>query len=250
MTKKQLINDSAIVPVESNPGGWLNIPPPEIASPPNSRTSYVTFVSNKSASFGLMLVSIPDLADGDPVLVQPEPLLPVKLSPFRFFWPGLAFQHWSALDESGQITETVLEDPGRDSGMGEHIEACILVIHGNALIPARCTFKTTKTGAFHAANEALRVASTPAWADISAAHRATLSAPAPWLRFTTTVTVVPYLSKSTGRTSKIGRGKANPSTPADWQMIGEFFRNEDNVKLTTLVQSAWERRVEEIKRAV
>jgi hypothetical protein len=195
--------------------------------------------------------AIPDLADGDPVLIQPEPLLPVRLSPFRYFFPGFVFQHWSEVDETGSVVSTVLEDPReRGDPHMEHLECAILVIHGGKLIPARCTFKTTKADGGHAAVQALKVAQTPAWADLSPAHKATLIAPAPWLRFTVTVTVQPHTSKATGRKSMIAKGKANPSTAPDWQMIGDFFGNAENVKVTEAVQQAWESRVEEIKRGV
>jgi hypothetical protein len=267
MAKKTLIptdepKTTAVVPVESNPGGWLApAPEPNVIAPPNTRTAYVTFASGKAKSFPRMVQAIPDLAEGDPVLVLPEPMLPVKLSPFRFFFPGYAFQHWTASDEDGAIIATSLADPGRDAAIvdpktgkdtyyGEHIEACLLVIHGAKLVPARATFKTTKTNGIHAALDALKVAKKPEWADISPAHKATLMAPAPWLRFTVTVTVGPYLSKSTGRTSRVAKGKANPATAADWQMVREFFEGEGNAALTETVQQAWSRRVEEIKRGV
>lgn len=246
----------ATLPVESNPGAGLPVgfsgSGIVAAAPLYQRTPYVLFISTKGKTFAEVARHISDLQEGDPVLLQGENVYPIKLNPFRFYLIS-AFQHFSQVDNLGQITRTILDaDRAREdkaSKWVEHVETVLLVklSHG-ALVPARCTFKSTKTNAIHAAiAEVNAAADAESWAAKSPEHKASLAVPHPWARVLTTVTLKRGTSKSSGFSFVAAGGFVTPTGLADWQSLASAFQDPAFRQLCEAVNQRHNERVAEIK---
>ena len=240
--------------VESNPGTGLPVGftggHVEVAAPLNVRTPYVLFVSPKGQTFAKIAQQIPDLQDGDPVLVNGDEY--TRLNPFRFYIVD-AFQHFSAVDGQGQIIETTLdaEKAREDKEYKEHIETMLIVQHADNLVPATCTFKTTKTNAAHRALETLKKASDlESWSKLSAEHKASAAVPYPYARFITTVTLKRGTGKKSGFAFVAANGMVRPTGLADWDRLAAFFAVPENKKLAEAVFNRFKDRVEDIKAGV
>lgn len=240
-----------LVRVESNSGiglpvGFESMPmivPDELYQ----RSPYVLFVHPRGANFAELKQSIPSLAEGDAVLIR-SGVAPVKLSdlPFKFLLVR-ADRYFAQVDATGAIIRVTrdVENARKDKfSWKDHYETVLFVVLPDGLVPARCTFKTTKTNAAAAALKALVEAQTPEWADRSAAHKATLAIPEPRFRFTTTVT----LRRSTGLTSGVPYTAANaivqPLSGAEWAQLATALA-DDNFKATCVqINEEFERRLE------
>lgn len=257
MAKQSLV--SAASGPESNPGA--NLPAVfggstelAVGSPVFTGTPYVSFVSVKAPAFAQLQLALPDLDDGDPVMIRPQPSKPVRLSPFRFYLIQ-AFQHFSVVDTQGTILRTTL-DPEKakvatqQGKYVEHIETVVLACLPDGLVPARCTFKSTKANAAHRAVEARRMAETEEWAKQGPEYKASLVCPMPWARFTTTVQLKAGTSKSTGYRYVAANGRITPSGAGDWTQLGEFFKEKENIALSEAVAEAFQSRVDDVKAKV
>lgn len=240
--------------VESNPGagppeGALTAYVPSDYQPLYVSTPYVSFVSNKGSAFGKILLQIPGLDDGDPVLIRGGNESPVKLSPFRFYLLHES-PHYSVVEETGELSESTFDaEVAKAAGrkFSEHIETVILVCLPLSIVPARCTFKTLKVRAAQTARKTLHDASGPTWAKLSAEHAATLVSPDPRFRFTTTVTLSRQTFKGTGRSGVIATGVPRPTSVADWAQVADFFNDPKACKLLTATVARHNERMEEIK---
>lgn len=253
MSKVSLASKSkAVVPVESNPGTGLPVGfeggGMAVSAPVFQRTPYVLFVSTKGQTFARLAPQIPGLQDGDPVLVRDEKGL--KLNPFKFYLID-AFQHFSVVDNQGAIVKSMFDvERAREDKINkwnEHIEAVILVVDGDTLTPARCTFKTTKTAAAHAAVSAAKVAAdAEAWGALSAEHKTSLAVPTHWARYITTATLKRGTSKG-GFAFVAANGFVTPTGLSDWNLLSEAFKDDSFRKLCEAVGDRHRERVEEIK---
>lgn len=212
-----------------------------------SLSPYAVFASNRSPNFALWSQAIPGLNDGDPILIAGNKP-PIKLDPFRFYLVE-AFQHFSVVDSQGNLVRTSLDPEAAtaDRELKEHIETCILVIHGNELTPARCTFKTTKTNAAHTARLAVLEAGKPSWAQHSPEHKASLVCPVPWGRAIATVTLKRATSRSSGFAYVSANARVAPSGAADWTMLAAHLKDERFVRLCNDVKEQWAARNESIR---
>lgn len=205
-------------------------------------TPYVAFASSKSDSFAKYMLTNRDLQDGDPVLVRPEPLLPLKLSPFRFYLLK-AVQFWAQVDGSGQIVKTTSDKDATvgDRSWVEHIETLVLVVLPDALVPARVRFKSTKTNAIHTAIDARRLADNDEeWGNLSPDHKASLVAKDSWARFTCIVRMKPGVSKSSGFKYVAAYGAIQPTVNADWQQIVKAAMEPEFNRLLEATDSAFD----------
>lgn len=246
----------ALVPVESNPGTGLPVGYSgggvTAASPIYSPTPYVLFVSTKGQTFATVARHIPDLQEGDPVLIRGENVKPVKLNPLRFHLIQ-AFQHFSVVDSMGQVTKTIfdVEQAREDKTQkwSEHVETVVLACLGDGSVcPARCTFKTTKTNAVHTAIAALQQAENmEEWAKQSPEHRASAAAPQPWARFTATVTLKRGTARASGFNFVAANAFITPTGLADWQTLAAAFQDAEFKKVADAVYRRHQERVAEIK---
>lgn len=227
----------------------------EVGDPLFQPTAYALFVSQKGQNFGQMMVSIPDLQDGDPVLVEGPNAKPIKLNPFRFYLIS-AFQHFSVVDQQGTILKSTIipayvkEHP--EDKWNEHIETVLIAVvrgdDGVRLVPCRCTFKTTKCKAAYKALDARKQAENPAlWEKLSPEHKASLIATEPWARFTATVTLKRMTSKSSGFAYVAADSFVVPTGVADWKLLSEYFRDPKNHELCTAMTEAHSKRVQLVK---
>lgn len=254
MVKKSLAAEANIIP--SNPGAGLpvgfNGPAPLAVSDSLWQPSaYVQFISRKGQAFATVAAHVPGLDEGDPVLIRGEKVKPIKLNPFRFYLIG-AFQHFSAVDGMGTITKTVLSKDAVQSDPGtkylEHLETCIIVLADGELVPARCTFKSTKINPAHTAVSTLREATeTENWASRGEAYKLSCSVAQPWGRFFTTVTLKRGVSRANGFAYVAAGGFVTPTGPVEWKALADFFEGEENQKLCDAAYRRWEERVREIK---
>jgi len=255
MAKKSLASEMSVSTVESNPGAGLPVgfggDTIQVGSPIYERTPYVLSASNRGQTYGELSRTIPDLQDGDPVLIRGEGTRPVKLNPFRFHLVA-AFQHFAVVDSQGSIVKTTtdVEAVREDTTQkwAEHIESVVLVcLADGGLTPARCTFKTVKTNAVHTAIAALAdAADVEEWGKRSPEHKSSLVAPTPYARFTATVTLKRGTGKSSGFNFVAANSFITPTGLADWQTIGAAFKDATFCKLCDAVYRRHKERIAEI----
>lgn len=243
----------SLATVESNPGTGLPVGfsggPIEVAAPLIQRIPYVLFVSPKGQTFAKVAQQIPDLQDGESILVRGDNY--TRLNPYRFYLIQ-AFQHFSVVDSQGQIVETTLdpevarEDKTRK--WSEHVECVIIVVlPDNSLVPACCTFKTTKTNAAHKAIDELKVANNiEEWSKKSAEHKASAAVPQAYARFITTVTLKRGTSKG-GFAYVAANAFTRPTGLADWQALANAFQDAEFKKTCEAVYDRYLDRIVDIK---
>ena len=223
-----------------------------VGDPLFQSTAYVLFVSQKGDSFAKLLPKLPGLQDGDPVLVPGGVNPPVILNPFKFYLIA-AWQHFSVVTTTGEIVKSTLNpvhvkrNPG--SQWNEHIETVLVVDAGKelGLIPARCTFKTTKCRAAFKAIQTNQQAQDPSlWEKLSPEHKESLVATEAWARFVTTVTLKRMTSKSSGLAYTAADAFCTPTTLADWKRLGHFFQDEKNKAMCDAVMEQHGKRVKQI----
>lgn len=250
-----MAKQSLVTRIESNPGAGL--PAGFMHSETNLVTKgpvfglspYVIFASTRSENFARWSAEVPGLNDGDPLLVRGEKL--VRLLPFQFHLIR-AFQHFSIVDNTGTILR-MTRDPNvakaestKSARFDEHIETVLLVVLPDEIVPARCTFKTTKTNAAHKAIQAVTLAATPEWAKLSPDHKETLNAPQPWMRVLVNVTLKAGTSRSSGFRYVAANASIKPTGVADWRRIGKFFEDEQGTASANEVVAQYERRLEDV----
>lgn len=251
--------------VESNPGSGgaadmfrrrADVVESKPVEPLFQRSPYVQFVSTKGQAFMKCVPFIPDLAEGDPVLIRPEPASPRKLNPMRF-WLAQWFQHFSHVDTDGYIVRSVfdVEEAKRDPATGteklvEHVETVLLVIEPNGdITPARCTFKSTKVNAAHAAISAIHAAGSAEWPNLSPDHRATLAIPDAPLRVVTAVSLKSGTGRGSGFKYVAANGMPKPTTVGEAQALQARFADPAFNRLCNAVLKSWEERCDEIRNA-
>ena len=199
--------------------------------PAYSVSPYVTFVSLKSPLFAKVAGAFPNLNEGEPVLFEGEQM--TKLDDMTFYLIK-ASAHWSVCDPNGEIIKSYLDkDEGakRRKETREHVETVLLVQVKDRLVPARCTFKTTKTRAAFTAWQTKDTAKSEIWASLSPEHKATLVVPDPRFRYKTTVKLqFGIISKSSGMKMTLAAGIVKPTTVADWGMLSKWLKDEATMK--------------------
>ena len=255
MAKQSLASRKEVV--ESNPGAGLpvgfggesNI---AVSAPLYQTNPYVLFVSPKGQTFAKIAQQIPDLQDGDPVLIRGDKY--TRLNPFRYYLIQ-AFQHFSVVDSLGKILETTLDPETAKNDKArkwaEHVETVLIVIlPDGSLVPATCTFKTVKTNAAHKSIEELKAAEDiDSWSERSPEHKASAVAPWPYARFVSTVTLKRGTSKG-GFAFVSANAFTRPTGLADWQALGENFKDDNFKKLCESVYDRFQGRVADIKSGV
>jgi len=195
---------------------------------PRFSTPYVVFAQPKAGDqWKGLLRHFPDLNDGDPVLVYPEPRKPERLSPFRCTLLH-AKQYWSVVDKNQQgkeLSQHAAEpDAGSlkaNEGVAERIYTALIVYKDGAAIPATCLAKTVKCGAFVTLNEAVKMAMTPDWARNGADYEASVAACAsPFARVVAQITVSG--KPGNGNPYFPARAHISASGVAEWKALAEL----------------------------
>lgn len=196
-------------------------PPPEVEDDGGS-TPYGVYINPKSKNWAQVAVTLPGLQEPDVVLFRAKPELPEKLSPLRFC-VVTGWQYWCVEDDKGNILQASLV---KDRSMKECVECVILAFTSRGVEACRFNFKRTKAEPGRLALKALEQAAQPEWADVSPAHKATLAAPKPFLRFTVSSSCTQRTARSSGYTYWHAAGQVLPATPQDWAALKQYFSVE------------------------
>ena len=216
---------------------------PSIVLPEQTRTPYVAFVYERSSGYGQYLKQIPDLKPGEPVLVQPSPVLPQVLRPFRYFLLA-ASQFWAEYDQSGKILESV---DTRTEGFDETIETVVLVVLDKKLVPAQARFKTTTCPGIYPAIRALGEADLPSWSEKGPDYKFTLRLPKPWMRFITEASRITRPNRTTGVHYPTLEAISNPTSAANCDKIFNFRDSPESQTLLQEVITVFRKRVDAAK---
>lgn len=247
---------------ESNPGVGLPVPfATEIKSsemkvhePAVQNTPYVVFVSTKGSAFAGHKDHIANLEDGDPVLVMPDGERVHLAGRFKFYLV-FATQYWAHVSNDGAIIRATFDgaEADGDKDLGEHVDTMLLVpnpVNGQ-LVPARCTFKTTKTNAAHSALATMKKAENAdmEWYNKSAEHKATLAIPLVRHRFISEVS----LKRGFGKHAYVAaNSKQRPVTIAEWNAakayLDEVAKTGPANVIANKVVEKYKARIAEVKR--
>ena len=187
-----------------------------------STCPYVTFAHPLSKLWGKIVGKYPDVSDGQPFLVDGDSI--TKLSPMKYSLMT-AKQYWAKGDQEG-LTDVSLSER---HDFKENVEAVVLLFVDGRVMPASCQFRSVKTGAIHPMVTALEQAQTPAWADLSPAHKETLVCQKPFMRFYGEVTILPArTSKSSGYKYTPATVTVKPTAVAEWRVLAEHFNGESD----------------------
>jgi len=238
-TKKSLAAQAGLVGEFKLPAMFEQAPTVK----PRALCPYVAFVHPMSPSWGSLSTKCPGLQESDPVLVGPGDAAR-KLAPFKYHLLT-AKQYWTKGDSQGNVTDWSLTSK---ADFGENVEAVILVMVDDKLVPATCQFRTTKSGGVHPMVQALETSAGEDWAKLSPQHKETLVCQKPFMRFYGEVVVGPKrTSKGTGRAYTPATVKVYPTTVAEWRVLSESFKSELFQKELEEAAEAFTRRMDDIQ---
>lgn len=224
---------------------------PEVFSAPMtpvvSRFSapYVVFAHNKRADEWAKLQSkfgVGGFEEHDMFLIGQEihRLSPAKMSLIT------CRQYWAESNVAGtEILRASWSEMPKP--FKEHIDAVVLVYLDDKVVPANIRVRTTKCPAVKALYDELVEASKPSWADRSPAHKETLFAPQPFMRYYGLVELGPTrTSRSTGLSYRTTVCRCSPTGVAEWKLIKEFTEREDAQKMLNDAANRFQERLNEI----
>lgn len=223
-------------------GGEIKVHKPDF-----EQGTFAMFFDRRSGMSPRLTAAIRDLQDGDPVLVLPEPELPIRLQPLRFSLFA-AFGYFADVDQAGTILSAGHEKTEKLNR--EHVEAVVFIYLPERLVPARMTFKTTKCQAAHKAIAALKLAAEPGWAKLSPEHGTSMMAPYPWSRFSVSVRTSTRTSRTSGFKYVAADADIRPTGVTEWKLIGDSLKCPGFVQELRVAVKGYDRRLEEVKRAM
>lgn len=187
----------------------------------NTGVPYVAFFSLKSPKAGEVKAALPDISEGEAYLRWPEGYMR-KLVPFTtFFVDGV--RYYADVDpDNGKIGDSSwtpqLDDKGRPdfkSPLKEHVEAALIVVTTDRLVPAKCVFRPSKTPAASKMIKASRDAKTPDWLTYGELYQQSVAGLGRELTFARFLAII----SSTRVISKVGKGAGKPYFKADAVII-------------------------------
>jgi hypothetical protein len=213
--------------------------------PEGSSGPYVGFADPKNGKYDQLVQS--GVKNGDAYLSADGRY--TKLDPFEFHLLA-ATRLWVQSDDTGKVVLDVTDVDPRSwkSPYKENIEAAILVYSGDTIVPAKCSFRTTKAGPGRVANNELASAGTPEWAKQSKDH-ATIAGklPVPFSRFFIRVETTRKVAKGSGLPMYVAEGTSILTTPAKADMISAAFKDENFRKAVAAVMDGYTGRVKELQ---
>ncbi len=214
--------------------------------PESTRTPYVSFIYAKSKNYSTFLQQIPDLKEGEPVLVRPEPHIPVILRPFRYFLLSCT-QYWGDFNKStgALVRSSAVKQP---APFKETVEALILVIHEGKLVPACVRFKATTCPAWAPAKRAFEASKLASWAKLSPDHAFTAKIPQPWARFVTSANRTLKPNRETQELYPTMEAVSNPTSASELDHVVNFFQDAKGLKTLADVQAEYIKHLAEAKK--
>lgn len=210
---------------------------------------YVGFLAttpNSADKAANIRAACPGIGEGDPYLSMGGTYR--RLDPLKFHLLA-AEQFWCERDQTGNTIRTTREKPDSwKSPFKEEVIAALLVYAGDDVIPALCSFRTTKSGGIHPAVNALRqVVEQPGeWGALSADHQASLALNLPFSRFTTTVSMRKDTAKGSGNPMFLARGSVKPITAGEWKVLKDALESPSIAEAVNGVTVAFKSRVAEL----
>lgn len=248
MAKKTLVNPTATQPetataVVPAPGNTVAL------TPTSAQTPYVVFANKKSEKYDDFRAADATVKEGDPILVRPEPLQPVKLDPLQFIL--VAGEHlwimaekappWSALQVS--LTEQ------RGADWCETYEALLLVRTGAKWTPARVSARRAQCNGFKTAAAMLSgnppLVMTDEWLTRSDAHKATAKIDMLAARFVSTG----RLTSATGKSGMPWHGCKSSQSPLTQEEADQVVAATKTPAFEATAAS-YQKRVDELKALV
>ena len=246
MSKPQAQNSTTALAVI--PAGFGEIALPSV--PEGSRVPYIQFVYTKSKNYAAIIQKIPTIREGEPVLLLPEPANPIKLAPFKFFLLS-ASEYWGQYNQQGELlasSSTKPDAPNAKPKWDQTIEAAVLVILDDRLVPASVRFKTTTCPAVTKSMFAASEVKTEAWGKKGPEYAFTLRCDQPRLRFTTHAVRVEKTNREKGTTYPSMEAAIHPTKGEEFTLLQAFWKDADAVQLLNDVASAYRKRVEAAKK--
>lgn len=209
---------------------------------PRLQLPYLVFAQPKAEQqFRFLMSHFPDIEDGDPVLMYPEPQKPVRIVPLKCTIVA-AKQYFAQRDPSGK--ELAWSSTAKPGWAERILTAMILYWEGKAL-PCTCTFKTTKCAAAHAIVDEINKCQEPEWANKGPEYKqAATVCSTPFTRIVATITVAGKTSRKTNLSYKITKPVIAPSGPTEWQMLGALLK--DNMTAFKDIADAYKARLAEL----
>lgn len=216
MAKKTLVNptpETTTTEVATQPAGTVAV------QPTAAQTPYVVFANRKAEKWDEYKALFNDLKEGEPVLVRPSPLTPVRLTPFRFAL--VQGEHiWTQNETSSPYAATLASlTERRGDDWTECYEAVILIDFNGKFTPARVSARRALVGAFKTAAQMLAsdgdtppLVNQEEWFARSPAHRATGKVKTLAARVLNKVTTGSATAKSTGNLYFFAKSTQEPAT--------------------------------------
>lgn len=131
--------------------------------------------------------------------------------------------------------------------LDEHVLALIVVDLGDRLVPAKCDFRGTLSGAVSPTLKAVQQAGDPKWAALSDAHKVAAAFPVPWGRVVATATTQPRTSRASGRKYYAGAAVCRPATIAQMQRLQAATQDAAFTALLEQAKQGYAERFETIR---
>jgi hypothetical protein len=210
-----------------------------------SATPFLFFYYEIGGGAEVAKKALPNVRKGDLVL-KTDGKYTIVPSPATM-WFCTAHHHWAERIPSTQKLVTVrLAPQDRASGLKEEVEALVLVLTHEGLVPAAWRAKGAACrGPLQALQELVRAA-TPEWLAQSEDHKATGKLPMPWTRF---VVEIDYRLE-TGRTGNeyvVTRALCRPINPDMYAKLRDFLAVSEKRLRLDEVYGDHKRIVNEIK---
>jgi hypothetical protein len=236
------------VPATGNGGIDKLMGGPPVAEPyvsAGNSTPYLFFYHGIGEGAEAAKKAMPNLRKGDLVLVADGEYTILHSPVIMLFC--IAHQHWAErVPATQQVVKASLEPQGRGSSLKEEIEALVLVLSGDTVVPATWRTKGAACRGPVLALKELVAAATPEWLAQSEAHKLTGKLQMPWARF---VAEVDY-HLETGRSGNeyVATGAVcRPIDPDTFAKLRDFLATDENKVLLGEAFTEHERKLSEIK---
>jgi hypothetical protein len=177
-----------------------------------------------------------------------EDSVPTAIPTWKAFWLTHK-QYWAKTAPNGDVLRTSFKETPDVSK--EHVEAVVIVMFDDRLVPANVQFRTTKCPAAKTMSDALAEAATPEWAEKSPSHKETLICAQPFMRFYGTITLGPSRpAKSSGLPYRPTRCDVSPTGPAEWRLLKAFTEDPESQKKLEAAARTFQSRIEEVMKKV
>lgn len=205
---------------------------------------YVTFAHpNRKDEWAKLVGKLGTVNEGDMFLMMQDNF--VKLDKMKCYWLR-GEQYWARTNASGEVLETSLKELPHP--WKEHIEAVVLVILDDRIVPANIQFRTTKCPAGKVLHDALSEAQTPGWLDKSPQHKETGIVTQPFFRFYGLLELSPQrTSRASGLPYRTTVCTVHPTGMSDWRLIEAFSKDPECNKALTKAAERFEFRRNEVK---